>query len=82
MIDQSKSYELYHACCAMVYRHNRCRQANLQLVNKLVTKDWSKRINVSLLSICIVDTWFAYSSVSGSNYESPNGFYGYLADEL
>ena len=46
------------------------------------TKDWSKRINTSLLSICIVDVWFAYSSVLDSNCESSNDFYGYLAEEL
>ena len=56
VIDQSKTCELYYACCIMVDRHNRCRQADLQLEKKLVTKDWSKILNMSLLSICIVDT--------------------------
>ena len=30
-IDQPKACELYYSCCAMVDRHNRCRQADLQL---------------------------------------------------
>ena len=81
MIDQPKSCELYYACCAMVDRHNRCRQADLKLERKLVTKDWSKRLNISLLSICIVDTWFAYSGILES-HENQNDFYGYLAEEL
>ena len=25
VIDQSKAYELYYSCCAIVYRHNHCR---------------------------------------------------------
>ena len=28
-----------------------------------MTRDWSKRINISLLSICIVDTWLAYTGI-------------------
>ena len=31
VIDQPKACELYYACCTMVDRHNRCRQATLQL---------------------------------------------------
>ena len=81
VIDQPKVCELYYACCAMVDRHNRCRQADLKLERKLVTKDWSKRLNISLLSICIVDTWFAYSGILES-HENQNDFYGYLAEEL
>ena len=35
-----------------------------------------------MLSICSVDTWFPYSTVLDSNYESQNEFYGYLAEEF
>ena len=31
VIDQQNACELYYACWAMVNRHNRCRQADLQL---------------------------------------------------
>ena len=81
MIDQPKACELYYTCYAMVDRHNRCRQADLKL-KKMVTKYWSKIINISLLSVCIVDTWFVYSRVLDSNYESQNDFYRYLAEDL
>ena len=47
----------------------------------MVTKDWSKRLNITLLSMCIVDTWFAYSGVLES-HENQNDFYGHLAEEL
>ena len=59
IIDQPKGCALYYNYCAMVDRHNRCRQKKLSLERKLVTRDWSKRINISLLSICIVDSWLA-----------------------
>ena len=63
IIEQPKACELYYSYCAMVDRHNRCRQKDLSLERKLVTKYWSKRINISLLSICVVDTWLAYSGI-------------------
>jgi len=32
--------ETYYGCCAQIDRHNRCRQDDLRLENKLVTHDW------------------------------------------
>ena len=72
--DQPQACKLYYNWCVVVDRHNRCRQIDLKLETKLVTKNSSKRINMSLLSICIINTWFAYSDVLGSNYESRNNF--------
>ena len=47
-----------------------------------MTRDWSKRINISLFSICIVDTWFAYTGILQEGTECQNDFYGYLVKEL
>ena len=47
----------------------------------MVTKDWSKRLNMSLLSICIMDIWFAYSDIL-ETHEHQNDFYEYLTNEL
>ena len=47
-----------------------------------MTRDWSKRINISLLSICIVDTWLAYTEILQEETECQNDFYSYLAEEL
>ena len=82
IIDQPKACELYYNCCAMIDRHNRCRQKDLSLERKLVTRDWSKRINISLLSICIVDSWLAYTGITEDKKEKQKDFYGYLAEEL
>ena len=82
IIDQPKACELYYNCCAMIDRHNRCRQKDLSLEMKLVTRDWSKRINISLLSICIVDSWLAYTGITEDKKEKQKDFYGYLAEEL
>jgi hypothetical protein len=53
--------ELYYDCCAMVDRHNRCRQDDLMLERKFVSMDWSVRVGHSLLGMIIVDSWLLYS---------------------
>ena len=81
-VRQPKASELYYSACAMVDRHNRCRQDDLDLEKKLGTQDWSKRFNMSLLGICIVDTWLAYSQVTQNKHEIQSEFYSFLAEEL
>ena len=45
-IPQPQVVETYFECCAQVDRHNRCRQDDLRLENKLFTHDWSMRVNL------------------------------------
>ena len=73
---------MYYTCCAIVDRHHHCRHVDLKLERKLASQDWAKRINISILSICILDTWLAYSGILGVNTECQNNFYSYLAEEL
>lgn len=47
-VPQPNVCELYYFACAQVYRHNRCRQDDLNLENKVLPKDWSFRVNFSL----------------------------------
>ena len=80
-VPQPKAAELYYNTCAWIYRHNRHRQATLKLETKIQANAWIKRVNMSLLGICIVDTWLAYSQAAGSRY-TQNDFYMDLAEEL
>jgi hypothetical protein len=65
-IPQPQGAELYYSACGMIDRHNRCRHDDLQLEKKLGTLDWSMRVNTSLLGMCIVDTWYAYSQCTNT----------------
>lgn len=56
-VPQPKAVELYYSCCAHIDRHNRYRQDDLRLEQKLGTHDWSLRVNLSVLGMCIVDSW-------------------------
>ena len=51
------------------------------LEKKLGTKDWAMRINMSLVAICIVDTWLAYKVCTGTE-ETQAAFYLALAEEM
>lgn len=75
--------ETYYSAAAQVDHHNRCRQADLKLEKKFRVKEWSQRVNTSLLAICVVDSWLLYKGNRGSRGTmSPNDFYTSLAEAL
>jgi hypothetical protein len=89
-IPQPQAAEIYYDACGMIDRHNRCRQDDLMLERKLGTMDWSMRVNTSVLGMCIVDAWYAYSqctktrgaTTSTAESEKQKDFYSFLAEEL
>lgn len=81
-IPQPKAAELYYSACGMIDRHNRCRQDDLSIEKKLGTLDWSMRVNLSLLGMCIVDAWYAWNLCTGNTTEKQKEFYSGLAEEL
>ena len=68
----------------MIDRHNRHRQNTLGIENKLVTQNWLMRVNLTVFSIIVVDTWLAYSQCKGKSamLEKQKTFYTLLAEEL
>ena len=75
--------ETYYMAASQIDRHNRCRQDDLKLEKKFLVKEWSQRVNTSLLAICIVDAWLLYKGDRGSRGTmTPNDFYSTLAEEL
>ncbi|KAI2514008.1 Transposase IS4 [Fragilaria crotonensis] len=60
-VPQPKAAEIYYDACAMVDRHNRHRQQTLGLELKLGTHIWAMRVNLSIFSMIVVDTWLVYS---------------------
>jgi hypothetical protein len=68
-IPQPQATELYYSVSGMIDWHNRCRQNDLQLERKLETLDWPMWVNTTLLGICIIDTWYAYSQCMDTQEE-------------
>ena len=75
--------DTYYKTCSQIDRHNRCRQDDLGLEKKFEVNDWSLRVNTSLLSMCIVDSWLLYKGSMGArNCRSQKDYYAKLADQL
>ena len=67
--------------CGMIDSHNRLRQDGQKMKKKLETKEWSKRVNLSALSVIVVDSFLACKGCTGVQ-ETFNEFTHKLADEL
>ena len=81
-VPQPDVAEIYYSCCAQIDRHNRCRQDDLRLEHKLGTHDWSQRVNIYLLGVCIVDAWLLHSGARGASSLKQSDFYENLAADL
>ena len=80
-IPQPKVTEVYYRTCGVIDQHNRHHQDNLKTEKKLETKKWDMRVNLTIFSMIVVDTWLVYSQVTGST-ELQSEFYLRLAEEL
>ena len=80
-IPQPKATEVYYRTCGVIDQHNRHHQDNLKTKKKLETKKWDMRVNLTIFSRIVVDTWLVYSQTMGST-EPQSEFYVHLAEEL
>ena len=78
---QPKAAEVYYRTCGVIDQHYRHRQDNLKTEKKLETKKWDMRVNLTIFSMIVVDTWLVYSQATGST-ELQSEFYVRLAEEL
>mgnify|MGYP006061302161 CR=1 FL=1 len=80
-INQPKASELYYDVCGKIDHHNRRRHDTLRLERKVEVKDWSKRVNLSILGMIIVDSFLLYHHLVNKEETEPD-FYNLLAEEL
>ena len=59
-ISQPKDAHIYYSVCRKIDQHNSHRQATIKLELKLHTHNWSKRVNVLILVITMVDACLVY----------------------
>ena len=76
-----KAMEVYYQTCGVIDHHNQHCQDNLKTKKKLEKKKWDMRVNLTIFSMIVVDTWLAYSQATGST-ELQSEFYVRLAEEL
>ena len=80
-IPQPKATEVYYRTCGVIDQHNQHRQDNLKTEKKLEMKKWDMRVNLTIFSMIVVDTWLVYSQATGST-ELQSEFYVCFAEEL
>ena len=83
-IPQPKIAEMYYTTCGAIDRHNRLRQDDLRIEKKIETKDWSRRVNLSIFSMIVVDTWLVFNAMRNTPTVQLNQkeFYSVLSEEL
>ena len=80
-IPQPKVTEVYYRTFGVIDQHNRHRQDNLKTEKKLEMKKWDMRVNLTIFSMIVVDTWLVYSQATGCT-ELQSEFYVCLVEEL
>ena len=63
--------------------HNHSRQATLKIERKYGTHNWDMRVNLSIFSIIVVDTWCVVEGILGSRLnDSEDDLYTTLSKEM
>jgi hypothetical protein len=83
-IPQPKIAEMYYSTYGAIDRHNRLCQDDLRIEKKIKTKDWSRRVNLSIFSMIVVDTWLVFNAMRNTPTDELNQkeFYSVLSEEL
>ena len=80
-ISQPITSELYYCTCGQIDRHNRCHQESFDKEKKLGIKYWSKRFNLSVFAMNVVDVWLVYQGINGTA-KTQADLYNYLAEDM
>jgi hypothetical protein len=73
-----------YTTCGVIDRINRLCQDDLRIDKKIETKDWSRRVNLSIFSMIVVDTWSVFNAMRNTPTveRNQNEFYSVLSEEL
>jgi len=64
-VRQPQVAEADYKSCAQIDRQNRWRQDDLRLEHKYGNHHWSTRVNISILGMCVVDSWMLHCEARG-----------------
>ena len=81
-IPQPKAAETYYKGASKIDQHIRHRQDSLNIEKKLQTNDWSKRVNQTIVSMCIVDAYLLTRGCGTTPLTGQAYFLEKLAEEL
>ena len=81
-INQPRVSEIYYSVNQKIYESNRTIQDDLQLKRNIQTKDWSIRVNTSVIGINDVATYYLGKTCKWWDDMNPAEFYCNLAQEM
>jgi Transposase IS4 len=81
-IHQPKAAATYYTACGKIDQHNRARQDTLNLEKKMETKEWHRRVNMSIFGMVVVDSWMLYKGCTGGKKMHQSDYYKALIDGL
>jgi hypothetical protein len=81
-LDVPKAAEIYYSTCGKIDQHNRCRQDTLNLEKKLETKEWHRRVNMSIFGMVVVDSWMLYKGCTGGKKMGQMEYYKAIINNL
>ena len=85
-IQQPEIAEISYSTCAAIDKHNRYRQDDLRVEKKIETHNWAMRVNLSIFSMVVVDTWLVFNAFKKDQRDTvqlnQKEFYSVLAEEL
>ena len=65
VVPQPAACGIYYGSCGKIDQHNKVRQSSLMLETKLKTTLWSRRVNMTLLGMMIVDSFLLAQGCQG-----------------
>jgi hypothetical protein len=82
-IPQPQLVETYSNLCAMIDRHNRQQQDNLDIQKKVMTVQWERRVNMGHFGMMVVDAYHVLAGVCNGVYSTTSRWsYEQLAEEM
>jgi len=82
VVPQPEAASMYYKSCGKIDQHNSYRQSALMLETKLKTSLWNRRVNMSLLGMCIVDSFLLAQGCQHRRWKKASEFYEALAEGL
>ena len=83
VVPQPAACAIYYGACGKIDQHNKLRQSSLMLETKLKTTVWSRRVNMSLLGMMIVDSFLLAQGCQGvRRWGTASDFFVALSEQL
>lgn len=83
VVPQPAACSVYYGACGKIDQHNKLRQSSLMLETKHKTTLWSRRVNMSLLGMMIVDSFLlAQGCQGGTRWRTAADFFVVLSEQL